>query len=210
MITVILVDDHTVVRAGFKMLLSIDENINIIAEAERGEQALRLYADKQPDVMVMDISMAGIGGLEAMRRIVESDKLAKILVFSVHDEQVFIDRAMSAGAKGFISKSSAASELSNAIHTVAQGRIYLENPAPLNEYYAHKTNHQWIIQQFAPREFDVFVLLAKGQTAHKIASELSLGYKTIANYSTQIKKKLNVSSVAELAHIAVLYGIVNH
>jgi len=209
-ISVILVDDHTVVRAGFKMLLSVDDSIDIIAEAERGEQALRLYADRKPDVMVMDISMAGIGGLEAMRRIVESDAQAKILVFSVHDERVFIDRALAAGAKGFISKSSAASDLSKAIHTVARGEVYLEAPVPFNEYYPDSTNHKLIIQQFAPREFDVFVLLAKGQTAHKIAEELSLGYKTIANYSTQIKKKLNVSSVAELAHIAVLYKIVNH
>lgn len=209
-IKVILVDDHAVVRAGFKMLLSMEENIEIIAEAERGEQAISTYQEKKPDVLVMDLSMPGIGGLEAIKRIDAQDKSAKILVFSVNDESVFVDRAMAAGAKGFISKNSAASDLSGAIKTVVRDDIYLEKTLEFNEYYPEGADKQKVIKAFSPREFDVFLLLAKGKTARIIADDLSLGYKTIANYSTQIKKKLGVNSVAELAHIAVLYGMINH
>lgn len=209
-IKVILVDDHAVVRAGFKMLLSMEDSIEIIAEAETGEQAISTYQEKHPDVLVMDLSMPGMGGLEAIKRIIARDSNAKILVFSVNDEPVFIDRAMAAGAKGFISKNSAASDLASAIKTVAQGNVYLENKPEFNEYYPEGADKQQVIKGFSPREFDVFLLLAKGKTAKIIADDLSLGYKTIANYSTQIKKKLAVNSVAELAHIAVLYGMVNH
>lgn len=211
---VILVDDHAVVRAGFKMLLSTNEGIEVIAEAERGEQAIQLYQEKQPDIMVMDISMPGIGGLEAIRRICERHGNAKILVFSVHEEAIFISRALDAGAMGFISKSSAANILIKAIQCIMQGQIYVEEGLNKTSLYrsevTEKIDHQAIINAFSPREFDIFLLLAKGQTGHKIAEQLCMGYKTVANYSTQIKKKLNVSNVAELAHIAVLYGMVNH
>lgn len=205
-IKVILVDDHTVVRAGFKMLLATDEQIEVIAEAERGEQAIQLYLDKQPDVMVMDISMPGIGGLEAIRRICKRDSQAKILVFSVHNEQVFINQAIEAGAKGFISKNSAAHILIEAIQYIDNGKRYIEDGL----MPAMPSAQQKIIDTLSPREFDIFLLLAKGQTAHKISADLCLSYKTVANYSTQIKKKLNVVTVAELTHIALLYGVVNH
>ncbi|GAW86122.1 two-component system, NarL family, invasion response regulator UvrY [Bathymodiolus platifrons methanotrophic gill symbiont] len=205
-IRVILVDDHAVVRAGFKMLLATDAQIEVIAEAERGEQAIKLYQDQQPDIMVMDISMPGIGGLEAIRRICARDNQAKILVFSVHNEQVYINQAIKAGAKGFISKNSAADILIDAIqHIVKDGRYIEEGLMP-----AMPSDYQQTIDTLSPREFDIFLLLAKGRTAHKISEELCLGYKTVANYSTQIKKKLNVTTVAELAHIALLYGVVNH
>jgi len=213
-INVILVDDHAVVRAGFKMLLSTDERIKVVAEAERGEQAIQLFQAYQPDVMVMDISMPGIGGLEAIRRICARHKTAKILVFSVHEEQVFISRAMQAGAKGFISKSSAATVLIEAILDIQQGKVYIEQTLDksgrTNDSDAQQIDYQCIISAFSPREFDVFLLLAKGKTVHKVADEMCLGYKTVANYSTQLKKKLNISTVAELAHIAMLYGVVNH
>ncbi|TXL22334.1 DNA-binding response regulator, partial [Methylococcaceae bacterium HT2] len=201
-IRVILVDDHAVVRAGFKMLLATDAQIEVIAEAERGEQAIKLYQDQQPDIMVMDISMPGIGGLEAIRRICARDNQAKTLVFSVHNEQVYINQAIKAGAKGFISKNSAADILIDAIqHIVKDGRYIEEGLMP-----AMPSDYQQTIDTLSPREFDIFLLLAKGRTAHKISDELCLGYKTVANYSTQIKKKLNVTTVAELAHIALLYG----
>jgi len=106
-IKVILVDDHAVVRAGFRMLLAASESIVVIAEAERGEQAIQLAQEQAVDVIVMDLSMPGLGGLETIRRICLRDEQARILVFSVHDEMVYVDRAMAAGAKGYISKNSA-------------------------------------------------------------------------------------------------------
>ena len=212
-IKVILVDDHAVVRAGFKMLLATDDRIEVIAEAERGEQAIQLYQTMQPDVMVMDISMPGIGGLEAIRRICIRDKNAKILVFSVHNEQAFINQAIKAGAKGFISKGSAADTLIDAIQHIFNGHNYIDSELIQSvnlESSVDAPDLQSIINAFSTREFDIFLGLAKGKTAHKISAELCLSYKTVANYSTQIKKKLNVVTVAELTHIALLYGIVNH
>lgn len=207
-IKVILVDDHAVVRAGFRLLLAAADTIEVIAEAERGEAACQLYLEKQPDVIVLDLSMPGIGGLETIRRICNRDNNAKILVFSVHNEAVYVHRAMTAGAKGYITKSTAPGILSVAIQKIAEGGIYIEEglikdaPAKNNE-----TEYRAIIDSLTPREFDVFLLLAKGLTVHKVAEELCLGYKTVANYGTQIKNKLNVSTVAELAQIAMVSGV---
>ena len=207
-IKVILVDDHAVVRAGFRLLLSASENIEVIAEAERGEQAIQLYQTQRPDLIIMDLSMPGIGGLETIRRILHRDSEAKILVFSVHDEQVYIERALKAGARGYITKNSAPEILPEAVKQIVDNKIYIEQGLIRNASAGISENDsQTIINAFTPREFDVFLLLAKGLTVQKIADELCLGYKTIANYSTQIKKKLQVSTIAELAHIAVSLGV---
>ena len=212
-IKVILVDDHAVVRAGFRMLLSTDDAIEVIAEAERGEQACQLYLENQPDVMVLDLSMPGIGGLETIRRICNRHCHAKILVFSVHDERVYVDRAMHAGAKGYITKHAHPETLIAAIQKIALGEVYIEqalirdgnvfSQSPETSEAEYKS----LIESLSAREFDVFLLLAKGLTAHKIADELCLGYKTVANYGTQIRSKFKVSSVAELAHIAIVSGV---
>lgn len=210
-IKVILVDDHAVVRAGFRMLLSAEADIDVIAEAERGEAACQLYMEQQPDVMVLDLSMPGIGGLESIRRICNRDSEARILVFSVHDEMVYVDRAIKAGAKGYITKNSAPEILVTAIHKIALGEIYIEQGLMKNlPLQSSETDYQTIVHALSPREFDVFLLLAKGLTAHKIAEELCLGYKTVANYGTQIRSKLNVSSAAELAHIAIVLGMMKN
>ncbi|MDP3333525.1 MAG: response regulator transcription factor [Methylococcaceae bacterium] len=210
-IKVILVDDHAVVRAGFRLLLSTCEDIEVIAEAERGEQACQLYLEKQPDVMVLDLSMPGIGGLEAIRRICSRNANAKILVFSVHDEMVYVDRAANAGAKGFITKNSAPAILVEAIQKIAQGEIYIEQGLTRNTpATTGDIDYQAVIGGFSAREFDVFLLLAKGLTAHKIADELCLGYKTVANYGTQIKNKLNVATVAELTRIALVLKLLKN
>ncbi len=210
-IKVILVDDHAVVRAGFRMLLSAEADIDVIAEADRGEAACQLYLDQQPDVMVLDLSMPGIGGLESIRRICNRDGNAKVLVFSVHDEMVYVDRAMNAGAKGYITKNSAPGILVKAIHQIAAGKIYIEQGLMKNMPLQNSaTDYQSIVDTLSPREFDVFLLLAKGLTAHKIADELCLGYKTVANYGTQIRSKLNVASAAELAHIAMVLGVMKN
>ncbi len=208
-IKVILVDDHAVVRAGFKMLLSTEADIEVIAEADRGEAACQLYLEKQPDIMVLDLSMPGIGGLESIRRICSRNSDAKVLIFSVHDEMVYVDRAMNAGAKGYITKNSAPDILVTAIQKIVAGEIYIEQGLMKTTLLQNSaTDYQSILDGLSAKEFDVFLLLAKGLTAHKIADELCLGYKTIANYGTQIRSKLNVSTVAELAHIAMAQGLI--
>jgi DNA-binding NarL/FixJ family response regulator len=203
-IKIILVDDHAVVRAGFRMLLATSENIEVIGEAERGEQAIQLYLELQPDMLVMDLSMPGIGGLEAIRRIVQRDPKARILVFSVHHEQVYVQRALSAGAQGYITKNSAPAILALALEVIMQGRCYVEQGLIGR---VGGLAYQSIIEAFTQREFDVFTLLAQGLTMQKIAEQLCLGQKTVANYATQIKKKLQVETTTELAHIAVNLGM---
>ena len=207
-IKIILVDDHMVVRAGFKMLLAAGDSIDVIGEAARGEQAIQLYQELSPDLVVMDLSMPGIGGLETIRRIMQRDNNALILVFSVHHEQVYINRALNAGAKGYITKNSAPDILTKAINAIMQGETYVESGLLKGSVeLSPKNDHQTIIAEFSAREFDVFNLLAQGLTVHKIADQLCLGHKTVANYATQIKKKLQVDTTAEIAHIAVNLGI---
>ena len=214
-INIILVDDHAIVRAGFQMLLATERSIHVVAEAERGEQACQLYQELKPDVVVLDLSMPGIGGLETIRRLCHRDSTAKILVFSVHDESVYIERVFNAGAKGYISKNAHPDILIAAIQTVANGETYIQHKliqhtTPVNQRVSSNNDYKAIIDSLSAREFDVFLLLAKGYTAHKIADELCLGYKTVANYGTQIKNKLQVSTSAELAHIAILSGIIKN
>ena len=207
-ITVILVDDHAIVRAGFRLLLATESDIDVIAEASRGEEILQIYSELKPDIVVMDLSMAGIGGLETTRRLVMREDDAKIIVFSVHHEKVYVQRALDAGARGYICKHAHPDMLICAIKQVAKGRIYID-PSLVDDaqHQEDMTTYQAIIGTLSPREFDVFVLLAKGMTAHQISEQLCLSYKTVANYGTTIRSKLNVTSMAQLANIAALLDL---
>jgi DNA-binding NarL/FixJ family response regulator len=208
-INVLLVDDHEVVRAGFKILLSTQPDIGQISEVDRGEAVVQAYLNHQPDVVVMDLSMPGIGGMEAIRRLTKQYADAKILVYSIHDEGIYVERAMQAGASGYLSKNSAAETLAEAVRQVANGQHYIE-PSLLPEIddVRHAdNNYRDLTDVLSPREFEVFLRLARGMTAHAISEEMHLGYKTIANYSTQVKNKLKVSSVAELTNIALVAGV---
>lgn len=206
--TVMLVDDHAVVRAGFRLLLAIEADIDVIADASRGEEILLLYDQHKPDIVVMDLSMAGLGGLEATRRLIRREAQAKIIILSVHHESVYIQRALSAGARGYVCKHAHPERLIEAIRRVAQGEIYIE-PNLIDEFEDCQAamSYQAIIATFSPREFDIFVLLAKGMTAHDIADTLCLSYKTVANYATTIRAKLNVTSLVQLAHIAAALNL---
>lgn len=212
-IKVLLVDDHAVVRAGFKLLLSTEQSIDVIAEAERGEQAIQLYDDLRPDVIMMDLSMAGIGGLETIHRIRLRDDNAKIIVFSVHDEKVYVQRALRAGAKGYVCKQAHPDILITAIKTVINGVYYIqenlldeEDKYMVTQWQSH--DYQTIIESLTAREFDIFLLLAKGLTAHLISEQLCLSYKTVANYCTTIRNKLGVNSTAEIVRIAIAFNLI--
>lgn len=203
-IRVLLVDDHAVVRAGFRLLLASVESIEVVAEAGRCEEACKLYEEWRPDVVVMDLSMPGIGGLEGIRRITARDPAAKVLVFSIHDEKVYVDRALAAGAKGYITKNSAPENLITAVQAIAGGNTYVEAGLKTSGALpAEQEDYQNLLATLTPKEFDVFRLLAKGQTTHEAANELCLGVKTVANYSTQVKAKLKANTAAELARIAI-------
>ena len=210
-INILLVDDHVVVRAGFRMLLATSDSLAVMAEASRGEQAIQLFDTLKPDIVVMDLSMPGIGGLETIRRLLQRDHEALILVFSVHHEQAYVSRALAAGARGYITKNSAPEILSEAIQAIMQGDCYVEQGLLKTSIDTSMAfDHQTLIAQFSPREFDVFTLLAQGLTAQKVAEQLCLGQKTVANYATQVKKKLHVNTSAELAHIAMPLSLLPH
>jgi two-component system, NarL family, invasion response regulator UvrY len=208
-IRVLLVDDHAVVRAGYRMLLKNSENIEVVAEADSGEQACKAFIDLQPDVIVMDLSMPGIGGLEAIRRIIARDANAKILVFSMHEDTVFVEQVLQAGAQGYISKSSAPEILVEAIKELAAGKIHLDADIVQRLAIQKSRGKNSLFSGLSTREFEIFCLLAEGLNTSEIAKRLSLSYKTVANYSTQIKAKLNVSTVAELARLAIRHNIVH-
>jgi DNA-binding NarL/FixJ family response regulator len=207
-IGVLLVDDHAVVRAGYRTLLMNSADVSVVAEADSGELACRRYLEEQPDVVVMDLSLPGIGGLEAIRRIIARDPAAKILVFSMHEDPVFVEQALQAGALGYVTKSSAPDVLVNAVKQIAAGTPFLD-PDIAQRLAFHKTRGRDMpFQALSTREFEIFCLLAQGFKVNQISKRLSLSYKTVANYSTQIKSKLAVGTAADLARLAIRYGII--
>ena len=208
-IRILLVDDHAVVRAGYRMLLKNSEDIEVIAEADSGERACKAFADLKPDVVVMDLSMPGIGGLEAIRRIIARDANAKILVFSMHEDTVFVEQALQAGAQGYLTKSSAPEILVEAIKELAAGKSHIDSEIVQRLAIQKSRGKDSPFSGLSTREFEIFCLLAEGLNTSEIAKRLSLSYKTVANYSTQIKSKLNVSTIAELARLAIRHNIVN-
>ncbi len=208
MIKIILVDDHAVVRAGYRMLLQNSDEIEIVAEAETGEQACKAFVDFNPDVVVMDLSLPGMGGLEAIRRICARDNSAKILVFSMHENTVFVDQTLNAGAKGYITKSSAPDVLMTAIKEIASGGTYLDADIAQHLAFQKARDQDTPFSNLSTREFEIFCLLAEGFNTAHIAKRLSLSYKTVANYTTQIKSKLEVKTVAEIARMAISHNIV--
>ncbi|MDD5035585.1 MAG: response regulator transcription factor [Methylococcaceae bacterium] len=206
-IVVMLVDDHAVVRAGYRLLLKQSDRIEIVREAERGEEACQYYAESRPDVVVMDLSLPGIGGLAAIRRIRARDPQARILAFSMHDEIVYVERALEAGAGGYITKSCAPEILVEAVLAVAHGEPYIETEIAQRLASQKVVGAKVKLESLSAREFDVFCLLAQGFTPREVADQLRLSYKTAANYSTLIKSKLGISTSAEMAKLAFQQAI---
>lgn len=207
-IKIVLVDDHAVVRTGYRLLLENDPDIEVIAELESGEQANQQARDLNPDVIVMDLSMPGMGGLEAIRRIKAKNPEIKVLVFTMHDNVSFVEHAMDAGASGYITKNNAPNILIQAVRQIALGEKYIE-PALENEMNVqHQLGKGSALSNLSHREFQIFCLFAEGLNANDIATDLSLSVKTVANYQTQIKEKLGVNSTTELVKLAISNGII--
>lgn len=208
-ISVMLVDDHAVVRMGFKMLLETDADIKVVAEAESGEQAIQRYMEHKPSVVVMDITMPGIGGLEAIERILAKDSAAKILVLSAHEDSVHPKRVLNAGAMGYLTKRSAAEEMIKAIRIVANGKKYLEASVAQQMAIQQLSGDQNPVDVLSPREFEVFMALAKGKTTNEIAETLFLSPRTVGTHLYNIKQKLNANNSAEIALIAMRSGLLD-
>ena len=207
-INVMLVDDHAVVRAGYNMLLKNAPEITVVAEASNGEEAYQLYSAHKPDVVVMDLSLPGIGGIEAIKRICSRDNKATILVFSMHEEVIFVEQALQAGASGYITKSTDPQLLVDAIIRLSKGEKYIDAELAQRLAYEKSRGQDSLLSDLSTREFEIFCMLAEGSNSSEIAKRLCLSYKTVANYSTQIKSKLNVSTVADIARLAIRHNII--
>jgi two-component system, NarL family, invasion response regulator UvrY len=209
MIRIMLVDDHAVVRTGFRLLLGSLADVSVVAEADSGETACQLYAEIKPDVVVMDLAMPGMGGLEALRRIRARDPQARILTLSAHDDPMHARRALQEGALGFLSKRTAPETLLSAVTTVAAGQRYLDahlaQKLALAEFEGGTKSP---IERLSEREFEVFVRLAGGATVQRIAQDLKLSASTVGTHLYNIKQKLDVVNQSELTLLAIRHGLI--
>ncbi|MGQ0577883.1 MAG: response regulator [Betaproteobacteria bacterium] len=207
-VRVVLVDDHAVVREGYRRLLDRTEDISVIAEVASGEEAYRIVCERQPDVTVMDINLPGMGGIEAVRRIVARLPEAKILMFSMHEDTVFSSRALQAGARGYVTKSAAPEVLVEAVRLVAAGKLYISHEMAQELAMQMLAGRGNPIDALSAREFEVFRLLVAGHSLQEIAGILCLSYKTVANYQSNMKHKLDVNNTAQVVRIALSHGLI--
>jgi DNA-binding NarL/FixJ family response regulator len=207
-VTILLVDDHPVVREGYRRLLERQPGFRVVAEAEDAASAYQAYRAATPDIVVMDLSLPGAGGLEAVRHIRQWDRDARILVFTMHSGAAFALKAFEAGASGYVTKSSAPAELVRAVTTVASnGRALSDDIA--REIAAERLSGQGsLVDDLGPRETEVLRLVASGFTTEQIAESLNLSPKTIQNYHYQIKSKIGARTDAHLVWLAIGAGVV--
>ncbi|MEP7246574.1 MAG: response regulator transcription factor [Gammaproteobacteria bacterium] len=209
MIRVMLVDDHAVVRTGFRLLLQSLKEVSVVAEAESGEVACQRYAELTPDVVVMDLAMPGMGGLEALKRIRAHHAQARVLALSAHDDPMHARRALQEGAMGFLSKRSAPEALIEAVTAVAAGRRYIDSTIAQKLALAElEGGAKSPVERLSEREFEVFIRLASGATVQRIADDLKLSSSTVGTHLYNIKQKLDVVNQSELTLIAIRHGLI--
>lgn len=208
-ITVILVDDHPVVRDGYRRLLEQMPGIKIVAEADNGEAGYDRYRNLAPDVVVLDINMPGIGGLETIRRIKAYDEKARILVFSMHSNEIMIQRALEAGALGYLTKQGGMGQMVQAVQQVAKGRMFIDADH-VTSLAQHKLsdNTSDPVRVLSAREFQLFKLLAEGHSVADIAGMLSISAKTVGVHHTNIMKKLSLHNASQLVRLAILCNVI--
>ncbi len=195
-------DDHAIVRSGFRRLLEQQPDFTVVAEASDAEHAYALYVEHSPDVVVMDLSMPGVSGLDTIRRIIGREPSARILVFSMHEDGSVAERAIQVGARGYVTKSNAPEVLASAVADVAAGKLALSPDIAKSIAILKLTGEENPLNLLSAREFEIFRLIASGRSAAEIAKLLSLSSKTVANYHTLIKQKLRISSDVELVLLA--------
>jgi DNA-binding NarL/FixJ family response regulator len=207
-IRILLADDHAVVRSGLRRLLEQNAEMRVIAEAESGEQAYQLFAEQLPDVIVIDLSMPGMGGLEAIRRILVRSPLARVVVFSMHENAAFAFQALNIGAKAYVAKSGMAEDLVTAVRKAAAGGSYISPAVAQKMAMQSVSGDDALSKKLSAREFEVFRLIAEGKSAEDIGHLLNISQKTVANYQTMIRQKLGVNSPVELVRLAIRHGLI--
>jgi two-component system, NarL family, invasion response regulator UvrY len=207
MIRVMLVDDHALVRMGFRMLLA-DAQVEVVCEAGSGEQACQEYAAVAPDVVVMDLSMPGMGGLEATRRLLAQDPKARILALSAHEDTAHPRRVLRAGALGYLAKRSAPEALIVAVTAVARGERYLDAQTAQALAVAQIDGEASPADMLSEREFSVFIQLARGMSVAQIADNLKLSPSTVGTHLYHVKQKLRANNQSELTLVALRWGLI--
>jgi DNA-binding NarL/FixJ family response regulator len=202
---ILLVDDHVIVRSGLRNLLASAMDTRI-SEAATGRDALLGLRRDRPDLVLLDLNLPGLGGLELLRRMLLEDKAARILVLSMHAEPLYAARAMELGARGYLSKNTSAEELLTAVRRVADGGRYIENEIA-QELALNKVSASDGLRDLTERDLEIMRLLAEGMSLAEIADALGVGYKTVANGCSHIKARLGVTRTNELVRLALTLGI---
>ncbi|WP_020180322.1 response regulator transcription factor [Methylopila sp. M107] len=208
MIKVMLVDDHAVVREGYRRLLEREDDMSVVAEAGEAATAYQLYKTASPDVVVMDISMPGRGGIDLVKQMRQWDPKARVLMFSMHANASFALQSFRAGAKGYVTKSSDPETLVGAVRNVARNRPALcpEISAVLAASRLEEDTPAF--EQLSPREFEILRMIVDAKSTEEIAAALHLTPKTVANYHYALKSKLGVSSDIDLVYYCMRHGLV--
>ena len=203
---ILLVDDHAIVRQGYTSLLAMTFTQAHIREATSGEEAISAAQQQVPDLVVLDIGLPGISGIETARRLLLRWPSLRILFFSMHDELPLVRQALAAGALGYITKGAAPDVLLEAVRRCLGGQRYIEQDLATQLACAGTDGTR--LKCMTQREFEIFVMLAKGTPPRRIASQLCISSKTVSNNLTVLKQKLNVSSLTELVHLAIDTGVI--
>lgn len=203
-----LADDHPALRAGLRSLLTAEGDIEVVGEAASGEEVYVRYRAEPPDVVVMDLSMEGIGGMEALRRILQFDPDARVLMYTVHATEVMLNRALSLGAIGYVTKGNDTQVLVAGIREVNHRRGFVSPDLIPVVVQRHVSSQRSLLEQLSDKEFQILLLTARGHQAEACAQALSMSEKTVRNYLTKIKAKLGVTDTAGLVLLALRAGLV--
>ncbi|HOV89742.1 MAG TPA: response regulator transcription factor [Syntrophorhabdaceae bacterium] len=211
-ITVFIADDHAVLREGLRLLMESKENIEVMGDAENGREAVRKIKTLKPHVVIMDIAMPELDGIEATRQICEASPSTRVIILSMHSSPEYVHRSIEAGATGYILKESAAAEIINAVITVNSGKRYLSKKISeqvIDEYFKQRKTgeKESILNQLSPREMEILKLVVEGKSSSEIANIIFISPKTVETYRSRIMQKLGISDITGLVKFAIRHGI---
>lgn len=215
MIRVLIADDHTLLRAGLRALLERNPDLSIVAEAQDGREALALVEVHQPNIVLMDVAMSGLNGLEAAQAMIHKFPYTRVIILSMHRNEEYVLRALQIGASGYLLKDAAAGELHNAIHDVMNGKLYL-SPVIAQSLLAYQAHFGALpagmneLDRLTPREREVLQLIAEGRTMNEIAGVLGISVKTVETHRYRLMDKLDIHHVTGLVRLALRMGLVQN